>query len=295
MAFNLGNFSVKEIIAGVAQDFNDNLLYTLDQLTSASIEVSSDPTDITDKNGNIIRSIYQSKTATFTANSALLSPVLMNAQSGSPMELASATAKIQMPKITVVAAGATVDVSDAKDGTIHVMGLYGNGANGAVLAQGTTAVVDKTFAYDSSAGTITVPGAADYIEADLQIKGRGSSSWSQPKKPYRLKFNDKVSLLGEHKDRSWVLIANYADKFPDTIALTLYAAVMDPCSDKYKAAYIVIPSFQPSPAVTISLDAESTETEFTGNINVSYCSADKILYYIYFPDEDAVTTVVSGS
>ena len=55
--------------------------------------------------------------------------------------------------------------------------------------------------------------AGDVLEADLQIKGRGNSSWKKwPKKPYRLKFPDKVSLLGEHKDKSWVLIANYADK-----------------------------------------------------------------------------------
>ena len=53
----------------------------------------------------------------------------------------------------------------------------------------------------------------DVLEADLQVKGRGNSSWKKwPKKPYRLKFPEKVSLLGEHKDKSWVLIANYADK-----------------------------------------------------------------------------------
>ena len=58
-------------------------------------------------------------------------------------------------------------------------------------------------------------GAGDVLEADLQIKGRGNSTWgveSWPKKPYRLKFNEKVSLLGEHKDKSWVLLANFADK-----------------------------------------------------------------------------------
>ena len=58
-------------------------------------------------------------------------------------------------------------------------------------------------------------GAGDVLEADLQIKGRGNSTWgvsTWPKKPYRLKFNEKVSLLGEHKDRSWVLLANFADK-----------------------------------------------------------------------------------
>ena len=58
-------------------------------------------------------------------------------------------------------------------------------------------------------------GAGDVIEADLQIKGRGNSTWWKtdwPKKPYRLKFDEKISLLGEHKDRSWVLLANFADK-----------------------------------------------------------------------------------
>ncbi len=52
----------------------------------------------------------------------------------------------------------------------------------------------------------------DVIEADLQVKGRGNSTWMAPKKPYRLKFYEKVSLLGEHKDKDWVLIANYFDK-----------------------------------------------------------------------------------
>jgi hypothetical protein len=55
-------------------------------------------------------------------------------------------------------------------------------------------------------------GGGDVLEADLLIKGRGNSTWLFKKKPYRLKFNEKVSLLGEHKDRSWVLLANYADK-----------------------------------------------------------------------------------
>ena len=58
-------------------------------------------------------------------------------------------------------------------------------------------------------------GASDVLEADLQIKGRGNSTWFRddwPKKPYRLKFNEKVSLLGEHKDKSWVLLANFPDK-----------------------------------------------------------------------------------
>lgn len=270
MAFNLGNFAVKEIIYGVAQNFEDELLYTLDQLTSASIEISSDPIEITDKNGNVIRTIYQSKSGTFTASSALLSPVLMNAQSGSPMQIAASGAAIEMPFVTIVTAGSTVTATDAKTGTIHVMGLYNNGANGKVLAQGSTAVVDTSFAWDSTNKTITVPASAT----------------GAPTK-YLIKYDRDVE--------AGYKISNTASSFPDTIHLTLYVAIVDPCEDAYRAAYVYIPSFQPDPSVTINLDAESTETDFRGSLQIDYCdSVDKILYYIYFPDEDAVTTVVTG-
>ncbi len=54
--------------------------------------------------------------------------------------------------------------------------------------------------------------AGDVVEAAVNIKGRGNSSWKFPKKPYRLKFDEKVALLDMHKDKSWVLIPNYSDK-----------------------------------------------------------------------------------
>ena len=54
--------------------------------------------------------------------------------------------------------------------------------------------------------------AGDVFESDVRIKGRGNSTWSLPKKPYKLKFDKKQSLLGEPKDKEWVLLANYTDK-----------------------------------------------------------------------------------
>jgi hypothetical protein len=44
-----------------------------------------------------------------------------------------------------------------------------------------------------------------------EIRGRGNSTWSYPKKPYRLKFNKKTSLFGYEAAKSWVLLANYID------------------------------------------------------------------------------------
>jgi Spore coat assembly protein len=54
--------------------------------------------------------------------------------------------------------------------------------------------------------------AGDVVEARVNIKGRGNSSWKYAKKPFRLKFDEKISLLDMHKDKSWVLIPNYNDK-----------------------------------------------------------------------------------
>lgn len=43
------------------------------------------------------------------------------------------------------------------------------------------------------------------------IRGRGNSTWGQPKKPYALKLDKKKSILGMPEHKRWVLIANYLD------------------------------------------------------------------------------------
>ena len=45
-----------------------------------------------------------------------------------------------------------------------------------------------------------------------QIRGRGNSTWEwYPKKPYRLKLDEKAEILGLAADKDWVLLANYRD------------------------------------------------------------------------------------
>ena len=65
-------------------------------------------------------------------------------------------------------------------------------------------------------------GPGDVVGAPVHIKGRGNTSWGRPKKPYRLKFDEKIALLGEHKDKSWVLIPNYSDKSMLRNAVTFF-------------------------------------------------------------------------
>ena len=69
-------------------------------------------------------------------------------------------------------------------------------------------------------------GAGDIWEDSVKIKGRGNSTWGLPKKPYKLKFNSKQSLLGEPKDKEWVLLANYTDKTSIRNELAFYMGRM---------------------------------------------------------------------
>ena len=60
-----------------------------------------------------------------------------------------------------------------------------------------------------------------------EIRGRGNSTWSQPKKPYRLKLDKKTDLFGMGKSKHWVLLANYLDESlqRNTLAYNLSGAM----------------------------------------------------------------------
>ncbi len=69
------------------------------------------------------------------------------------------------------------------------------------------------------------------FNAPLQVRGRGNSTWSMPKKPYKVKLNTKASLLGMPSDKDWVLLANYSDK----TLMRNYLAFE--CSNRFSMAY----------------------------------------------------------
>lgn len=48
-------------------------------------------------------------------------------------------------------------------------------------------------------------------EGELEIKGRGNSTWEMEKKPYNIKLAKKVDLFGMGKTKKWSLIANHGD------------------------------------------------------------------------------------
>ena len=51
----------------------------------------------------------------------------------------------------------------------------------------------------------------NFEDDTTSIRGRGNSTWEQPKKPYALKLDNKTEIMGMPKHKRWVLIANYLD------------------------------------------------------------------------------------
>ena len=70
-------------------------------------------------------------------------------------------------------------------------------------------------------GNAQITSKEDYVagtfrmgetSARMRIRGRGNSTWTMPKKSWKLKFDSKISLMGLAEDKEWCLLANYADK-----------------------------------------------------------------------------------
>lgn len=71
-------------------------------------------------------------------------------------------------------------------------------------------------------GIVTrAPG--DVIDKVIKIRGRGNHTWEvEPKKPYKIKFSERVSLFDDPEDKTWALLANYYDKTMLRNALVFY-------------------------------------------------------------------------
>lgn len=257
MSFKLDDIIIDRIQYGVAEDFEGNPLYALTQLSDATIAITAESKESRDKDGTLIKKFWTGKSGTFTATNAMINLNVVADASGGGMTLGTNAEQIRMPKIVTVAPGHTLDVSGYVTGTVTVNALGYNGAMGTAYTLGTTASATE-FAI-SNAGVLTPPTDST---ADMFI----------------VKY--------DRNETDAMAIVNRADKFPGTVKLTLKALCVDPCSaDTLRACYIVLPSFQVSPEVNLALNTDAT-LEYTGDLQVSYCSATKSLYEIYMCDDD---------
>ncbi|MDR1764305.1 MAG: CotH kinase family protein [Dysgonamonadaceae bacterium] len=81
-----------------------------------------------------------------------------------------------------------------------------------LTTQNSQAVTDKEN-WISGNIKIVSSDASENLDMAMTIRGRGNSTWSLAKKPYRVKLDSKTKILNlSAKAKNWVLLANHADK-----------------------------------------------------------------------------------
>lgn len=264
MAFKLGDLLVDRIVMGVAENSAGKLLYTLTNLQDATIDITADSTDAVDGTGAVIKTFYRGKTGTLTATNSTLNLPIIGAMSGTDPKEASVDSPLNIPMIITTAKTTAITlpgITDAgTDAGIVVNAINASGTLGteyALAASGASAAV----------GTYSVTGGK------MTIKPQTGDT------KFIIKYNRNVTENG-------IAIINRSDKFPKSVKLTLKVLVVDPCqTDVVRAAYVVIPNFQPSAEISVGFTTDGT-IDFTGNLMTSYCGEQKVLYSIVVAADD---------
>ena len=66
-----------------------------------------------------------------------------------------------------------------------------------------------------SKGTLQIESTNENFQLGpkkVKLRGRGNTTWSFPKKPFQLKFEEPFEVLGMASARKWLLLAHYSDK-----------------------------------------------------------------------------------
>ena len=136
---------------------------------------------------------------------------------------------------------------------------------------------------------------------DIQIKGRGNSTWMAAKKPYKIKLSKKTDLLNSGKNKHYVLLANYYDStlMRNDIAFSTAKAMGFPAMDgvhvslylngEYQGDYMLCEHLRVDPA---RLDIHDWEDD-AADLADALCEAHSELKDASDQLEDALTKDLS--
>lgn len=75
-----------------------------------------------------------------------------------------------------------------------------------------SAITSRDYWKENTVLQIVMPdGSTSYQSKTVSIKARGHSTFNKPKKPYVIKLENKIPLLGMASGKEWILLANFMD------------------------------------------------------------------------------------
>lgn len=273
MALNISNLVIDRILRGVMfSTTTREALWSVSQISSFSISITTDSQDAVDGTGTPIMTFYRAKQCEISAENALWDLTLFAAQGGGDQALqsSSATNKFNVPIFD------EVELASATSATLthtpvlptgetyavpYVYVLNGDGSMGRKLTCGASAAEGV---YTQTGTTLTFAAndlaVGDTIIAFYEYEANGTSG------------NQAVKLMNTAKD------------FPKAGKFVLEVLCCDPCDrTNLYYAYLIMPAATLAPDVDLDFSTEATHA-FTLRAQQDYCDKNKVLYQLIVPE-----------
>lgn len=272
----ISNLVIDRILRGVMfSTTTREALWSVSQISSFSISVTTDSQDAVDSTNTPIMTFYRAKQCEITAENALWDLSLFAAQGGGNNALvsSSSTNKFNVPIFDEIeltsATSATLThtpvlPTGATYAVPYVYALNGDGSMGKKLTAGATA----------EAGVFTQSGTTLTFAADEFAVGDTIIAF------YEYEANGTAGTQA-------VKLQNTAKDFPKAGKFVLEVLCCDPCSksDLYYA-YLIMPSATLAPDVDLDFSTDATHS-FTLRAQQDYCDKQKLLYSLIVPESSS--------
>ena len=255
----LNNFVIDRIVRAVGKSSDGDVKFIINQVTNASLNVTSETAEAVDAMGAPIAIFNRAKTAEFSAENALFDLDLMALQAGEDKEgngskfSTSTGAVISVPAFEEVKEG---KLRNTPAGEVKFYEINENGSLGDALPVSANGGTD---------GGIVV--------------GEDNSLTGLPE-------GTNVMAIYEYNAANAVSVVNSANKFPKACELVLEVLGCDVCKqDELIYAYLIFPNFKISPDFDWSIATDGTHP-FSGTAMQDYCDAEKVLYKLVVVDDE---------
>ena len=264
---NTNNFMIDHIIRGVMFNTSDgSVLWSINEISEASLNVTVDTQDAVDALGTPIRTFNRGKTAEFSAQNSLFDLGLAAAQGGTEKKVATATNKISVPCFMEVELTAdnlttlTLEEKRKPSGQILTMRiLNSDGSLGKEFKNGSEAN-ETTFVHAAKATSITLPTG--------------------------LEAGQYLFICYEYESEDAVQIVNTATDFPKAGRFVMEVLGADTCDpNKQIHAYVEFPNATLIGEFDWSFTTEGNHP-FSIKANANYCDRRKQLFSVTIIDEN---------
>ena len=257
----MNNFVIDRVVRGVAlSQTDDSVLFSLNQITNPSLNVTSESTDAVDALGTPIATFYRAKNAEFSAENAIVDLALMATQAGTVKQVASDADKIMTPAFE------TIDVDGSASYTL----------------KHTPAEEIKTIYMLNGDGTLGTAYTKESSASDTAFAMNGNTLTP----PTGVKKGDQLFVIYEYEATQAVSVINSAKNFPNACKLVLEVLGCDVCDQtKLIFAYLIMPNFKISPDFDWSIATDSTHG-FSGKAQQEYCDKERRLFQLIIPGEE---------